>query len=142
MKRMRRDNQSSMRWCGNDDGFTLIEIVVALAILGGGLFILLESHLGALRLFDEAQEEATITMLLQSAVGDAERAVLAGEASGDGDFGLRLSEYSYRFSMVPVDQEELPGLLEVTLTLVTPVEEREVQFRIYQGDQTARDDAT
>lgn len=126
----------------NDDGFTLIEIVVALAVLGGGLFILLESHYGALGLFAEAQEEATITMMLQSAVADAERAVLAGEASGGGDFGLRFVDYSYQFTMAPVNPEELPGLLEVTLTLVTPVEEREIQFLTYQGDQTARDDAT
>mgnify|MGYP002682402214 CR=1 FL=1 len=37
-----------------DDGFTLLEIVVALAVIGGVMFILLETHFRALRLYDQA----------------------------------------------------------------------------------------
>ena len=64
-----------------EEGFTLIEVLMALAILGTGLFVLLETHSASLRLFGQAQEMETMRIFVEQVVGESERAVLHGEES-------------------------------------------------------------
>ena len=61
------------------EGFTLIEVVVALGILASALVILLESHYGSLQLFDAAQNIAFTDQLMEHAIGESERLALTGE---------------------------------------------------------------
>jgi hypothetical protein len=66
-----------------------MEVVVALAILGTGLVVLLETHYGSMRLFADAQEQAITDTLLVEAIGTAELSVLTGDRTGGGEYGLR-----------------------------------------------------
>ena len=116
-------------------GFTLIEVVVALAILATGMVLLLETQYATLKLFDEAQELATMQLFVQQAVARAEQAVLTGEADGDGDFGERFPDFSYRFSATEVSQDEVPGLFEVQVAVRGPLDEVELRFMVYDGHQ-------
>ncbi len=118
------------------DGFTLIEVVVALGILASALVILLESHYGSLQLFDAAQNVAFTDQLMEHAIGESERLALTGELSGEGDFGKRFSDYRYRFEAKPVSPEELPGLLEITVLVEGPDGTKEMQFLVYNVNQT------
>lgn len=120
---------------GGRSGFTLVEVLAALAILGGGLFILLETQYVTLRMFSEADEVATFQSLLERAIGDAERAVLTGESSGEGDFGLRYPEYAYSYHAEAIDQTELPGLYEVVVKVMGPEDEVELRLLVYDGSQ-------
>jgi prepilin-type N-terminal cleavage/methylation domain-containing protein len=105
-------------------GFTLLEIVVALAILATALVILLESQYGSLRLFDDARHEIERDRFVRWAVGIAETEVLAGNRSGGKDFSRRYKDWSYRFSATPVEGSRLPGLIEIKLTITEPNKER------------------
>ena len=116
-------------------GFTLIEVVVALAILGTGMVILLESQYASLMLFDSAQEKATMSIFLESVIGEAERDVLAGNTEGQGDFGGRFPDYSYTFKANQPDADNAPGLYEVVVEVLGPVDSREMKFLTYYSDQ-------
>jgi prepilin-type N-terminal cleavage/methylation domain-containing protein len=83
-------------------GFTLIEILVALAILATTLMVLLDAHYNAIRLFDETRNEYDLTILLERAVGEAEVAVNTGMFSGEGEFGKRYPECTFSFEANPV----------------------------------------
>lgn len=119
----------------HQDGFTLIEVVVALAILGTGMVILLEAQYASLVLFDSAQEEATMSIFLESVIGEAERDVLAGNTDGEGDFGGRFPDYSYTFKATQPDEDNAPGLYEVVVEVHGPIDSREMIFLTYFSDQ-------
>ena len=117
------------------DGFTLIEVVVALGILASAIVILLESHYGSLQLFDAAQNIAFTDQLMEHAIGESERLALTGEFSGEGDFGRRFSDYRYRFEAQPVNPEELPGLWEITVSVEGPEGTKEMEELVYNVQQ-------
>ena len=116
-------------------GFTLIEVVVALAILGTGMVILLEAQYASLTLFDSAQQEATMSIFLESVIGEAEREVLAGNTEGEGDFGGRFPDYRYTFKANQPDEDNAPGLFEVLVEVHGPIDSREMKFLTYYSDQ-------
>ena len=119
----------------NAAGFTMLEVLVALAILGTGLFILLQHHFASLNLLVEAQEQALMRVFVRQVVAEAEREVLQGNDEGEGDFGDRYEGYRYTFSAKPFNKEDAPGLLEVTAKVMGPLEERELSFYIFDGTQ-------
>lgn len=112
------------------DGFTLVEILVALAILGTGVVMLIESHYAALRLFSNADEEALMQNLLARALGQAEHEVLAGTLEGSGDFGKRFPEYSYSFSSDPLEEDIPIRYFEVTAKVNGPIDSREMSVLV------------
>lgn len=117
------------------DGFTLIEIVVALAVLGVSLFVLLQAHFASLSLFVDAEDQALADLFVAQAVGIAEFEVLAGDESGDGDFGENFEGYTYSYSAEPRDPEAAPGLFDVTVLITGPEETRTIMFLLYDGLQ-------
>jgi prepilin-type N-terminal cleavage/methylation domain-containing protein len=112
-------------------GFTLIEIVAALAILGTALFVLLEAHLGAMRLCADAQDEVMVRSLLQQAVAQAEVEVQMGNTSGSGKFGKRYPGYSYAFQANPVGEDQTVLLFEVLVKVEGLAETRTMSVFVY-----------
>ena len=123
-----------MRRAGRAEGFTLVEVLVSLAILGTAFFALLEAHYAGLRLYDSAWEEATLRGLTQQVLGLAELEVQAGNLSGEGDFGKRYPDYGYSFT-AEADEENDLGFYSVAVTVVTPAEE-DVELMFYMYDIT------
>lgn len=124
-----------------DAGFTLLEVLVALAILGTGLFVLLQNHYASAQLLAEAQEAATMQLFMQKAVADVEREVLLGNDEGDADFGQRHPDFSYIYTSTPHNEDEFPGLLKVTVSLNGPLGEEERTFYVFDGTQIENEDA-
>jgi prepilin-type N-terminal cleavage/methylation domain-containing protein len=116
-------------------GFTLIEVVVALTLLGAGVFILLQSHYGTMNLFITARDSAMEELAVGQALANAEREVLSGETQGGGEIGAAFEGYSYSFSAEQQDETETPGLFEVTVSVTGPNLEREVNYLVYHGAQ-------
>lgn len=116
---------------GAKAGFTLIEIMVALAILATSVVILLDSHYGALNLFANAQDEAMMQSFMQQAAGEAEVNVLTRQLSGTGDFGSRYPDYSYSYAAQLVDATQAVPLYHVTVTVTGPSDEAKMELFVY-----------
>jgi hypothetical protein len=107
-------------------------VVVALAILATALMVLLEAHFAALNLYDASRRETVERMLMRQAVGMAEADLMAGNASGTGDFGKRYPLYQYSYNSTPVGGEESTvGLYDVLVTVEGPEQSREMHVMIY-----------
>ena len=109
----------------NNEGFTLAEVLVALVILGGGMFVLVNAHFSALSLHMLTQEEVETRMLLEIAVSRAEMGVAAEELTGGEDFGPRYPGYSYSYDAQARGDAENPYMMDiefytVSTTLTTP----------------------
>lgn len=125
-------------------GFTLMEVVVAMAILSVSAVLLLESHYATLDLTAEAQSVATANRLLEAAVSYAQIQTIAGETRGDGEFGELYPGYSYAFTADEVDHDQRSGLYQVEVVFTTPTEAVEHTFFVYvdalaQGDEISLD---
>ena len=117
-------NQSSK------SGFTLIEVMMALGILGIGMFVLVASHQGSLRLYSSAQDDAMSRLLLERVLGEAELKVMEGELSGEGDFGPRYAGFTYSYK-AQLYRDEVPGLFELTVQLMGFEEERSIAMFVF-----------
>jgi len=115
-------------------GFTLIEITVALAILGGGMILLVSAYYSAMQLHILTTDEVDSRMLMENAVGRADIGVMSGELSGGGNFGPRFPEYTWSYSAQPMANFFAPHLqdtqiYQVTATLHVPGgEDRSLDF--------------
>lgn len=118
---------------GAQAGFTLMEIMAALAILGMSLFILLQSHYSALSLYESTTHEVHMRELLERAMGMAESQAMGGELSGEGDFGARYGdEYTWRYEAAHAGEDELVQLYEVNVAVRGPDgSERLKSFLLY-----------
>lgn len=122
-----------MRRSASEQGFTLIEVMAALAVLGTAMFMLLQAHYGAMRLFNASREQVQVSQLLSRAMGIAETEVASGEGSGNGDFGERYPDYRYRFETETVS-DDLPGLMRIRVELEGPDDTTALTtFVFYQG---------
>lgn len=111
-------------------GFTLIEVMVAVTILGTAMFVLLDAHYTAMRLHDTMQTAADFRQMLETTVNRAEVAVMQGELSGGGDFGARYPEFSWSYEATLVGTETIQ-LYEVTARVTGPEEEQMRTFLVY-----------
>jgi len=112
-------------------GFTLIEIVAALAVLGAALFVLLDAHYAAMRLHEATSEEVILRQLVETTVAKAEVAVLTGTLSETGDFGERYPDYEWSFDAALVGDDELILLYSVDVSVTGPLEDRSLNFLVY-----------
>ena len=117
------------------EGFTLLEVVVALAILGSAMVVLLQTHWNALDAHDRQKNKVLMNGFVTQALSRAELEVAAGNLRGGEDFGERWEGYSYSYEAQPVG-EQWPNLYEVLVTIETPteeIEEVETSAMIYIG---------
>ncbi len=108
-----------------------MEVMVAVAILGGGVFILLQTHYAATRAHLEMREEVMVRGLMEQVMGVARIELAAGNGSGSGDFGKRYPNYEYRFDSAALSEDESPGLYEVSVILEGPDEDREMIIMMF-----------
>ncbi len=123
--RLRRPNQSAIRNPQSairnpqspTAGFTLIEIMVALAILGMSAMVLLDAHYNALRLHADTRDQVLAQQFLEEAMGQAELQVAAGTLTGSGTFGKQYPDCSYSFVGQPSGAQQGIPLYEVVVSV-------------------------
>lgn len=117
-------------------GFTLMEVLVALGVLSTSLFVLVSAHYSAMNLVVEGMDEADRRMLLESAVGRAEVAVMTGTLSGGGEFGAAHEGFSWSFEAMPAGADEMVPLYQVTATLTTPDDTKSLDFFVFNNTES------
>lgn len=122
-------------------GFTLVEVLAAITILGLALFILLQSQWGALNIHATINEEVTLSQLVDSIAGKAEIGVLSGVLSDGGDFGTRYPDYLWNYdAALRGDSEDQENqLYEVIITIEGPESEKSLKFYVYNNNPEANE---
>lgn len=112
-------------------GFTLIEVLIAIAILATAGFVLLDAHHAAMRLYTQSHDIILERGLMELALFRAETEVMAGQLGGSGDFGDRYEDYSYSFEAQPLG-DDFVDFYEVRVILEKEGQEpREITLFVY-----------
>ena len=88
-------------------GFTLLEVMIAVAVLAIALSAVLGLQSRSLTLAAESRFNTTASLLAQGKMAEAAVAGLGNLSSDSGDFGDLFSGYAWRLS---VQNADLPGL--------------------------------
>ena len=96
-------------------GFTLLEVMIAMAILAITLVVVFQSQSQSISMASGARFETTAALLAQSKMAEIEAANLKDVASGSGDFGDDFPDYSWQ---VDVTETEIEELKKVAVTVV------------------------
>lgn len=118
---------------GGRSGFTLIEVMAALAILGTALLILLNTHFKSMSLHERTDQAVFMDGLMSWAMGAAETEVQSGVLNGDGDFGERYEGYSYSFSATLFDESMPVALYTVAVFAHGPDDDRTLMMLVYRA---------
>lgn len=95
-------------------GFSLVEVLVAILILGIGVVGLTQGVTTALRSSKEAEWHSTAVLLAAGRMEELRADGFVIEGEDEGDFGTAFSRYRWKQSTVPTD---IDGLFEVTVTV-------------------------
>lgn len=125
-----------------EHGFTLIEVLTAVTILGVALFILLASQWTSLNIHAVMNEEVTLGELVQTVAGKAEIGVQTGLLSDGGDFGTRYPDYTWTYdATLSGDAESTETqLYDVQITVQGPETEKQVNFYVYNNNPDNKGD--
>jgi len=115
----------------SEGGFTLIEVMVAIALMGVAVYILLNSHMASLWLFDSTENAVRTTRLVEQAIGRAEIEIMAGNLSGNEEFGPRHPEFTYTWDAQLNEFDQNIPLYDVRVTVQGPNVEEQAMFRFY-----------
>jgi len=111
-------------------GFTLLEVLVAVAVLGLGLVSLLGLHVRNIDLIARDQRVTEATMLARGLMAQVDAEPFPSLGLTDGDFE---DDYPARYPELRWERE----------VLTTPVPDvREVRVRVFRGEQESGDDVT
>lgn len=97
------------------NGFTLLEVMIAMAILAISLVAVYQSQSQSLSMASDSRFLTTASLLAQGRMAEIDAANPRQMASGKGDFGETFPGYQWEVEMS--DVEEIPLLKRIVLTV-------------------------
>jgi len=88
-------------------GFTLLEVMVAVAILAIALVAILKANVQSLDTLIETRERTTVSMLAASKMAEVEAVGAANWSEFQGDFGEDYPDFTWRVETAPTEVERL-----------------------------------
>ena len=114
-------------------GFTLLEVMVAMAIIAIALTAVLGSQSQSVSLASEAKFNTTAPLLAQSKIAEIEVAEQDDLAGGSGDFGEDFPGYTWELSVEDIvfeEPENVSDLLKRIELKVSWGEEKQYQYHL------------
>lgn len=96
-------------------GFTLLEVMVAMAILAVSLLAVFWSQSQSISMAQQSRTTTTMALLAQSRMTDLEAQEVLSTGTQTGDFGNDYVDYTWRTVVAPSDVQSL-GRVEVIVT--------------------------
>ncbi len=116
-----------------DFGFTLLEVMISVAIIAIALMAVLGSQSQGSSLANESKFNTTAAFLAQSKMAEMEIRSLSDMGADSGDFGENFPEYSWQVSVQSLVVEELAVASEKVKQIdvkVSLVNNPQLQFRL------------
>jgi len=88
-------------------GFSLLEVMVAVAILAIALVAILKANVQSLDTLIETRERTTVSMLAASKMAEVEAVGAANWSEFQGDFGEDYPDFTWRVETAPTEVERL-----------------------------------
>ena len=101
----------------SNNGFTLLEVMVALAIIATALVTLLGTHMMSMNLAHKNKEQSLTAMLARQKMEELFTVPFDSLAGASGDFGPEYPEYAWE---IVVEEAEIDNLKNVEITVSTP----------------------
>lgn len=95
-------------------GFTLLEVMIAMAILSISLLVVFQSQSQSVSMMAASRATTMLTMLAQSKMAELETANISALESGSGDFGSDYPDYTWASK---VTSEDVQLLKKIVLTV-------------------------
>jgi len=89
------------------NGFTLLEVMIAMAILAITLVVVFQSQSQSISMAGRARFETTASFLAQSKIAEIEAAEAENVVSGSGNFGDDFPDYSWQVNVTEAKIELL-----------------------------------
>ena len=96
-------------------GFTLLEVMVAMAILAVSLLAVFRSQSQSISMAQQSRTTTMMALLAQSRMTDLEAQEVLSTGTQTGDFGSDYIDYTWRTVVAPSDVQSL-GRVEVIVT--------------------------
>jgi general secretion pathway protein I len=103
------------RICAGRDGFTLLEVMIAMAILAIALVAVYQSQSQSLSMASDSRFLTTASLLAQGRMAEIDAANPVQMVNGNGDFGEAFPDYKWDVEIG--DVEEIPLLKRIALTV-------------------------
>jgi general secretion pathway protein I len=111
----------------NIRGFTLLEVMIAMAILAITLVVVFQSQSQSISMAGRARFETTASLLAQSKMAEIEATDPENVVSDSGDFDDEFPDYSWR---VDVTETEIEVLKKIEVKVVNEIMTSNNSFRL------------
>ena len=113
-------------------GFTLLEVLIAVAITGMAIVMLLQAHNGSLRLYERSREMTIAQHIARELISEIEAGGYPGDTEEEGDTQGRYPGFAWRRTCTMLGQS-VPGVYEVVVIVRCPVEEYMVMTHLMEN---------
>lgn len=100
--------------CFSEKGFTLLEVMIAMAILSISLLVVFQSQSQSVSMMAASRATTMITLLAQGKMAEMETANISSLESARGDFGPDYPDYTW---VSQVTSEDVRLLKKIVLTV-------------------------